>query len=177
MRISIRQETAEDIAAIHSLTEEAFRDVEHSSHTEQYINDALRNSGQLTLSLVAVEQEKVVGHVAISPVTLSDTTSDWYGLGPVAVSPTRQCEGIGSLLIRRALEMTREKGAHGCVVLGEPEYYGRFGFKARSSLVLPGVPAEYFQALVFVGPMPTATVLYHDAFNASGPDLGVFATD
>jgi putative acetyltransferase len=168
MQILIRRETPDDIAAIHSLTEEAFRNIEHSSHTEQFINDSLRNSGQLSLSLVAVDDDKVVGHVAVSPVTLSDGTADWYGLGPVAVSPVRQREGIGSLLIRRALAMLRQQGAHGCVVLGEPEYYTRFGFQATPSLLLPDVPAEYFQALSFVGSIPTATVQYHESFNTSG---------
>jgi putative acetyltransferase len=170
MQILIRRETPNDIAAIHSLTEEAFRNIEHSSHTEQFINDSLRNSGQLSLSLVAIDDDKVVGHVAVSPVKLSDGTANWYGLGPVAVSPVRQREGIGSLLIRRALAMLCQQGAYGCVVLGEPQYYTRFGFQATPSLLLPGVPAEYFRALSFVGPMPTAAVQYHESFNASGPD-------
>jgi putative acetyltransferase len=169
MRIFIREETTDDIDAIHSLTEEAFRDAEHSSHTEQFINDSLRDSGHLSLSLVAVHRDKVVGHVAISPVTLSDATPGWYGLGPVAVLPMRQREGIGSQLVRRALELLHQQGANGCVVLGEPEYYSRFGFQTASSLVLPGVPANYFQALSFVGPVPTANVRYHESFNVSSP--------
>jgi predicted N-acetyltransferase YhbS len=172
MAISVRPESAEDIGAIHSLTREAFRNAEHSSFTEQFITDALRNSGMLTISLVAVDQGRIVGHLAMSPVTLSDATGGWYGLGPVAVSPARQCEGIGSLLILRALDTLRQQGAQGCVVLGEPRYYSRFGFEPTASLILPGVPATYFQALAFVGQTPTAQVHYHDSFDSAGPVQG-----
>ena len=166
MTISVRPETPDDIAAIHSLTEEAFRYAEHASHTEQFITDALRNAGQLAISLVAVDQNQIVGHVAISPVSLSDATIGWYGLGPVSVSPSRQRKGIGSMLVGSALAALRRQGAQGCVVLGEPSYYSRFGFRAFPSLVLPGVPAEYFQALAFVSPVPSAQVQYHESFDA-----------
>ncbi len=167
MTISVRSETRDDIAAIHSLTEEAFRHAEHTSHTEQFITDALRNSGQLTISLVAIDQDQIVGHVAISPVALSDRTVGWYGLGPVAVSHSRRGEGIGSMLIRSALEKLRQRGAEGCVVLGNPEYYNRFGSQARSPLVLPGVPEGYFQALSFGEHTPPPTqVRYHESFDS-----------
>jgi putative acetyltransferase len=165
----IRPERASDIVAIHLLTKDAFRIAEHTSFTEQFITDALRDSGKLTLSLVAVDKDQIVGHIAISPVTLSDGTQDWYGLGPIAVLPTRQREGIGSQLISHALDMLRAKGARGCVVLGEPQYYGRFGFRATAPLVLPDVPAEYFQALSFVDLMPSAQVQYDKSFDATGP--------
>lgn len=58
--------------------------------------------------------------------------------------------------------------AAGCVVLGEPSYYGRFGFRVSAKLVLPGVPPEYFQALHWTGAMPAGEVNYHPAFNALG---------
>jgi len=110
----------------------------------------------------------VVGHIAISPVSISDHTPGWFGLGPVSVLPRLQGGGIGSRLVREALRILRERGAAGCVVLGEPEYYGRFGFKADSNLVLPGPPPEYFQALAF-HPMNTrGTVTYHEAFDVRG---------
>lgn len=166
MTISVRSETAHDASTIHSLTEEAFRFAEHTSHTEQFITDALRRAGQLTISLVAIDQDEIVGHVAISPVTLSDGTVGWYGLGPVAVSPSRQRRGIGAVLIDSALTALRRQEAKGCVVLGEPSYYGRFGFREHPSLVLPGVPVRYFQALVFAGPVPCAQVRYHSAFDS-----------
>ncbi|QNK02227.1 GNAT family N-acetyltransferase [Dyella telluris] len=165
----IRAEAPADVPAIHALTEAAFREAEHTSHTEQFINDALRDAGQLTLSLVAEDADTLVGHVAVSPVVLSDGSEGWFGLGPVSVAPTRQREGIGSRLVHQALDVLRAHGATGCVVLGDPLYYSRFGFSANPSLVLPDVPAAYFQSLLFAGRMPVADVRYHPAFFAGDP--------
>ena len=171
MTLSIRNETPADIDAIETLTAAAFRDAAHTSHTEQFIVAALRRAGQLTVSLVAQDGEgdggEVVGHVAISPVTISDGSPRWYGLGPISVAPNRQGEGIGSRLMREALDALRHLGAAGCVVLGDPAYYGRFGFRAEPSLTLPGVPAEYFQSVSFDGSAPSGNVAYHNAFNAT----------
>ncbi|HUG58520.1 MAG TPA: N-acetyltransferase [Candidimonas sp.] len=171
MTISIRPETAADIPIIEALTAAAFLNAQHTSHTEQFIVNALRAADQLTLSLVAEEESKVVGHIAVSPITISNERAQWYGLGPVSVSPERQGQGIGSGLIRQALAELRRLGAAGCVVLGDPHYYGRFGFTATSNLVLPGVPPEYFQAILLNlnATSPTGVVSYHEAFNASPP--------
>lgn len=165
--IALRDERPQDSAAISQLTEAAFANVEHSSHTEQFIVTALRRAGQLTVSLVAVAADAVVGHVAISPVTLSSGTAGWYGLGPVSVSPQRQGQGIGSALVNAALARLHALGGRGCVVLGDPGYYSRFGFKAHPGLTLPGVPAEYFQALAFAGDVPEGSVQYHAVFEAT----------
>ncbi|WP_433766351.1 GNAT family N-acetyltransferase [Pseudomonas putida] len=167
MNLTIRNEQTEDIQRIATLTAAAFKHAEHSSHTEHFIVDALRRAGQLTVSLVAVENDEIFGHVAISPVTLSGGETGWYGLGPISVSPNRQGQGIGSTLMKAALAELQGKGAAGCVLLGEPGYYNRFGFKANTGLELPGVPQEYFQALSFSGDVPTGTVQYHEAFNAA----------
>lgn len=164
----IRYETQNDISEIHELTAAAFLNAPHTDHTEQFIVDALRDSGALTLSLVAEEGEKIVGHVALSPVSISDGSSGWFGLGPISVSPERQGNGIGTLLMNRAIELLREQGASGCVLLGDPNYYSRFGFKPEKGLILTGVPPEYFQALSFSSPMPCSTVTYHPAFNTQG---------
>lgn len=99
-------------------------------------------------------------------MTLSDGTTGWYGLGPVSVLPVFQGQGIGSQLIREVLSRLREMGAGGCVVLGDPRYYERFGFKAVPGLVLPGVPPEYFMALAFGAEVPQGCVAYHAAFDA-----------
>lgn len=167
MNTTIRTERPHDIDAIARLTVAAFKNEVHSSHTEQFIVDALRRSEQLTVSLVAVDDDAIVGHVAISPVTLSSGATRWYGLGPVSVWPDRQGQGIGSALIKAALARLQDLGAAGCVVLGEPGYYGRFGFAAHPELELPGVPPEYFQALAFEGALPTGVVKYHEAFEAT----------
>lgn len=130
--------------------------------------DALREAGQLILSLVAEEGGNIVGHVAISPVTISDGSENWYGLGPISVAPQRQGEGIGSSLMGRALAGLRSLGAGGCVLLGDAAYYHRFGFKPEAGLVLPGVAPEYFQAIAFAAVIPNGTVAYHTAFDATG---------
>jgi predicted N-acetyltransferase YhbS len=166
MNTTIRQEQAKDIDTITRLTQSAFRDQSNSSHTEEYIVNALRRSNQLTISLVAVEHDFIVGHVAISPITISSGMASWYGLGPVSVLPDHQRQGIGSKLIRAALAELQRLGGQGCVVLGNPSYYGRFGFKPTSYLDLPGVPSQYFQALLLAGELPRGTVCYDQAFDA-----------
>ncbi|MCH7313368.1 bifunctional HD family hydrolase/GNAT family N-acetyltransferase [Acinetobacter sp. ANC 3882] len=167
MNILIRDENISDIQSIFTLTQAAFETVEHSSHTEQFIVNALRDSNQLTLSLVAIHNHKLVGHIAFSPVKISDGTTGWYGLGPVSVLPEYQSQGVGSKLIRTGIEALKDLDAVGCVLLGEPEYYDRFGFKADSRLRLADVPAEYFQVLPFTEHVPTGEVVYADAFHAT----------
>ena len=166
MSLQLRHETPADAAAIEHLTRAAFLAAPHTSHTEQFIVNALRRAGALSVSLVAEDDAAVVGHVALSPVSVSDGSSGWYGLGPLSVAPQRQGQGIGSRLVRQALAELRGRGAAGCVLLGDPAYYGRFGFKPEPTLVLPGVPPEYFQALSFGGAVPAGTVAYHPAFDA-----------
>jgi putative acetyltransferase len=166
MHIRIRGEDSGDAQIIEAVTAAAFLNAAHTSHTEQYIVSALRKAGKLAISLVAEADGVVIGHVAISPVFISDGTSGWFGVGPVSVLPQHQRRGIGSQLIREALRLLRDRGAGGCVVLGEPEYYGRFGFRANPNLVLPGVPAEYFQAVAFTASRPQGNVAYHEAFDA-----------
>lgn len=165
----IRPEQPADVAAIHALTEAAFRQAEHSSHTEQFIVDALRARGELTVSLVAEQDGAVVGHVAVSPVAVSDGSTGWFGLGPISVLPARQGQGVGAALMRAAIDALCSQQAHGCVLLGEPAYYGRFGFRAEPGLILPGVPAEYFQALCLQPPMAQGEVRYSPAFEATAP--------
>ncbi|VVD80308.1 GNAT family N-acetyltransferase [Pandoraea iniqua] len=167
MTLHIRNETPADAAAIEALTTAAFLNAPHTDHTEQFIVNALRRAQQLSVSLVAQEDGVIVGHVAVSPVTISDGSPRWYGLGPISVAPDRQGQGIGSRLMHAALDALRQRGAAGCVVLGDPAYYGRFGFAANPRMILPGVPPEYFQTVSFDGSMPSGTVRYHDAFNAT----------
>jgi putative acetyltransferase len=166
MRIEIRRETAADIPAIEAVTVSAFLNAPHTSHTEQFIVNALRKAGKLTISLVADCDGTVVGHVAVSPVSISDGTPEWFGLGPISVVPEHQRHGVGSRLMREALRILRENGAAGCVVLGEPEYYGRFGFRADPRLVLPDIPPGYFQAISFGPSQPHGIVSYAEAFSA-----------
>ncbi|MGH8291534.1 MAG: GNAT family N-acetyltransferase [Steroidobacteraceae bacterium] len=169
MNVKIRCEISADVMAIEAVTISAFLNAPHTSHTEQHITNALRTAGKLPISLVAEADGSVIGHVAFSPVSLSDGAPGWFGLGPIAVLPKHQRRGIGLQLIREGPCILRERGACGCVVLGEPQYYGRFGFRADAGLVLPDVPPEYFQAMPFGASKPRAVVTYDAALNAARP--------
>jgi predicted N-acetyltransferase YhbS len=160
----LRPEAPADVTAITHVIERAFTNAQYSSHTEQHIVQALRAAKALTVSLVAEQDHQVIGHVAFSPVTISSGSQHWYGLGPLAVEPAFQSQGIGAALVRAGLAQLHAVSAAGCVVLGEPEYYGRFGYRAIPGLVYPGPPPEYFMAKVFTGPVPQGVVTYHAAF-------------
>ena len=164
----IRNETESDIQAIAEITKTAFATLAISQHTEQFIIHALRAAGALTVSLVAEIDGNVVGHVAFSPVTISDGNPHWYGLGPVSVLPQHQRQGIGTALIREGLSLLKARGAQGCVLVGEPAYYRRFGFRNLSVLTLEGVPPQVFLALPFEDPTPRGVVVFHTAFSAHG---------
>ncbi len=163
----IRPEKPADISAIRSLTEAAFVGVEHSSQTEAAIVDALRDAGALALSLVADRDGQIVGHVAFSPVQIDGHNTRWFGLGPVSVLPEFQRNGIGTALIEEGLRLINQGGAEGCVVLGDPGYYARFGFGSHHALRYGDVPPEYFQSLVMSGDPPRGNVTYHRGFEAS----------
>lgn len=162
--LEIRQEQPGDESAIARIVEAAFENHPHSDGSEPRIVSALRESDDLTISLVAF-CEKIVGHVAFSPVRINGVRDGWYGLGPVSVLPARQNEGIGAALVRDGLQRLAAIGAAGCVVLGEPAYYARFGFAHDPHMVLPGVPPRYFQRLVIAGDVPRGEVAYAPAFS------------
>jgi putative acetyltransferase len=171
-KIIIRSETDADVDAIAEVTAAAFKTLEISNHTEQFIIAALRAARALTLSLVAERDGCVIGHIAFSPVTVSDGTRNWYGLGPVSVLPAYQRQGIGKALIREGLLRLRDMNAQGCCLVGHPDYYGEFGFKNVSGLALEGVPPEVFFALSFDGRIPQGAVAFHDGFRADGQQEG-----
>lgn len=164
LKVDIRPETAADVAAIEAVTTAAFLDAPHTSHTEQFIVSGLRSAGQLAVSLVAECEGKVIGHVAVSPVVVPDGAAGWFGLGPISVLPEYQRRGVGSRLMAEALRLLREQGAMGCVLVGEPGFYGRFGFRPEPGLTLPGVPPEYFMAVAFGSPLPRGVVSFYAAF-------------
>jgi putative acetyltransferase len=176
MDISLRSEKAADIFPIEAVIVAAFLNAPHTSHTEQFIVHALRKSGKLAVSLVAELEGTVVGHAAASPVSISDGATGWFGLGPISVMPEYQRRGIGSRLVSDALQALRERSASGCVVLGERDFYGRFGFRSEASLVLRDVPAEYFQVLSFGSSLPRGLVTYDVAFSAQIDDARVDCT-
>lgn len=160
----IRAERPGDEVSIDAVTRAAFADHPHSDQTEHLILERLRRSGALSLSLVAEEDEKILGHIAFSPVEIGDGISCWYGLGPVSVVPNRQGEGIGAALVRQGLERLSERGSLGCVVMGDPGYYSRFGFGHYHDLVLADCAPQYFMGLALSGPMACGIVRYNSAF-------------
>jgi putative acetyltransferase len=163
----VRKETESDIEAITQVTIAAFKTLPISNNTEQFIIKALRAAGALTLSLVAEFEGRVVGHVAFSPVIISDGTEGWYGLGPVSVLPEYQKQGIGKSLINEGLSLLRQMGGRGCVLVGDPNYYIRFGFKNLPELVHEGVPKEFFLSLPFSEEIPQGIVVFHEGFKAN----------
>lgn len=164
MSAVIRPERAGDERAIHEVVRSAFDGHPHSDGSEPGIVGTLRADGDLAISLVAEDGGEIVGHVAFSPVAISDGSAGWFGLGPVAVAPQRQREGIGAALIEQGLALLRERAASGCVVLGDPVYYGRFGFLHDPALTYPGPPPEYFQRLVIGASGASGVVTYAPAF-------------
>ena len=167
-KVLIRSETSADVSAIAEVTVAAFKTLAISNQTEQFIIAALRAAKALTISLVAEADGRVVGHIAFSPVMISDGSSNWYGLGPVSVLPEYQRQGIGSALIRDGLSRLKALNAQGCCLVGHPEYYPRFGFRNIPGLVHEGVPQEVFLALPFGGHIPQGKVEFHEGFKADG---------
>lgn len=166
LSIHIRNETPSDIETIFALTKTAFENHPHSNNTEHHILTALRNAGALVISLVAEVAGKTVGHIAFSPVSIADGSSGWYGLGPVSVLPSLQGQGIGKALIHSGLALLQKRGAQGCVLAGDPNDYGRFGFRQNPDLTFDGVPQEYFLALHFDNAKAHGVVTFHEGFFA-----------
>jgi putative acetyltransferase len=171
-KIVIRSETNNDIGTIAGVTIAAFKTLEISNQTEQFIIEALRAAKALMVSLVAEMDGRVIGHIAFSPVTISDGTPNWYGLGPVSVLPEHQRKGIGTALIKEGLSRLKDMNARGCCLVGHPDYYRKFGFRNVPGLVLEGVPQEVFFALSFDGHIPQGTVTFHEAFKEDGKQEG-----
>ncbi|OKH89443.1 GNAT family N-acetyltransferase [Thalassospira sp. TSL5-1] len=166
--INIRPEQHGDEGRIHALTRRAFAGAKHSDGTEQDIIDRLRNSCKLACSLAACRGAQIVGHVAFSPIYIAGTQgapAQWYGLGPVSVAPDQQRQGIGKALITQGLAILEKTGtAGGCVVLGDPAYYQKFGFVPSPKLTFPNAPAQYFMVQSFESDIPTGIVHYDAAF-------------
>ena len=164
----IRPETDADIEAIAEVTKAAFENHPISRQTEHFIIAALRAANALTISLVAEVDGRVVGHVALSPITISDGSEDWYGLGPISVLPEYQRRGIGKALMHEGLSRLKALGAKGCALVGDPDYYERFGFRSVPELTHEGVPQSNLLVLPFGESRPQGIVEFHPGFLATG---------
>ncbi|MGW9754644.1 putative acetyltransferase [Burkholderia sp. 132550021-2] len=167
--VTLRDARASEADAIGRVIVAAFAGEPEGGQFERRIVDTLRADGALSVSLVAERDGRLIGHVAFSPVSIGGEPSGsqgWYGLAPLAVLPDCQRQSIGAGLVRTGLDALRRLGARGCVLLGEPAYYTRFGFAPSGDIVFPGVPPEYFLALSLddSAPRPSGDVRYHDVF-------------
>jgi putative acetyltransferase len=168
MDIIIRKEIKSDIKAISEITKAAFDTLPISNHTEQFIVDALRDANVLAVSLVAVSGKQVVGHIAFSPVTISDGSPGWYGLGPISVLPELHRQGIGKSMMQEGLSRLKSLGAKGCILVGDPGFYERFGFRSPKDLVIEGVPQQFVLALPLEDSRASGNVVFREAFAATG---------
>lgn len=164
MPVQIRAESSHDVDAIHTLTDLAFRDMDYASGTEAEIVDRLRDAGALSVSLVATVNDEVIGHVAFSPATVADATHPWFTLGPVSVRPDHQRQGVGSALIEQGLAILHKRGALGCILTGNPDYYRRFGFEVSPENSPQEEYEAFFMVKTFSGSAPGGKFAFHEAF-------------
>lgn len=164
--VEISPEQAGEEKAIYALTERAFAPMAYSEGDEQDLINALRAHNALTISLVARQEGKIAGHIAFSPAFPDDGSDGWYALGPVSVEPQSQTMGVGSQLIRQGLALLQERGAIGCILVGNPCYYRRFGFEVASECCPDGEPSKYYQMIVFQGEKPGQVIGFHKLFHA-----------
>lgn len=172
--VHLRTEAPEDVAAIRAVIGDAFREHPHSRQTEAQVVDALRRAGGLSLSIVAIGGGGVVGHAAFSPVQISGGAPGWHCLGPLSVAPVAQGAGVGTALVWHGLRTLRQLGAAGCVVLGEPAYYGQFGFRSTPALRLAGAAYGCFLVRPFDRVIPMGAVRLHSAFDLVEPSDWTF---
>jgi putative acetyltransferase len=164
----IRKEKGVDVAEISRLQHAAF--LNHPQHepgaepTEHLIVERLRQAGDLTLSLVAEDGGRLTGQIALSPARVGECVEGWLLLGPVGVLPELQGRGIGSALVREALQQARDAGASGVVLVGDPGFYSRLGFRSYEGLGYAGVPPMYVLGLPFGAGVPTGEITAHPAF-------------
>jgi putative acetyltransferase len=165
MDLKIRPEAPGDYGAIYDLTKRAFAPMPYAAGDEQDLINHLRDAGALAISLVAELDGRIVGHIAFSPAFAVDGSEGWYALGPVSAEPELKHQGIGSAVINAGLSLLRQRGAAGCVLVGSPIYYSRFGFQQFPELAPEGEPAEFFQILPLGVAAPNVVVGFHPLFH------------
>jgi putative acetyltransferase len=164
VHVIVRPETPRDFDAVCEVNIVAFEHHPFSHQTEHLIVEALRAADALELSLVAEIDGEVVGHIAFSAASIGGTSSGWLLLGPVAVLPDHQGKGIGRALVETGLDALRSRGACGCVLVGDPAFYCRFGFRQYPGIEWEGVPDENVLCLSMSGDAPVGEVSHHPAF-------------
>jgi len=160
----VRDERPSDIEQIDALTTRAFEPMPFSSGSEAGIIRSLRESRDLTVSLVAEDNGVVVGHVAFSPITVDGVHEGWFGLGPLSVEPDRQREGIGRILVQRGLEAMSQRGARGVALIGDPRLYCRFGFESDGLLTYKNLDTGLVQRIILCGAGPQGELRFAASF-------------
>lgn len=142
-----------------------------SDGSEPAIIRALRTDGDLTLSLVAVENDEIIGHVAFSPVTIDGIHNNWFGLGPISIRADKQKQGIGTAIVKHGLKTLQTQGANGCALIGNPAVYTPMGFTSNGLLHYENLAPKIVQYTLFAGPPPQGALKFAAAFDPenSGP--------
>ena len=165
--LAIRAEHPKDHAAIFDVITAAFLGMPYADGDEAQLLDDLRSQHALSVSLVAEIDGVVVGQIAFSPAQTLGNDEGWYALGPVAVLPEHQRTGIGSKLVHAGLLALTALDAKGCILVGHPEYYARFGFVLSSSNAPSGQPSDFFMVKSLGSPIPSGPIAFHMAFNST----------
>lgn len=160
----IRPESLADRPAIAEVIEKAFWGKPYAEGDEAELVDKLRESNALSVSLVAELSGRVIGQIVFSPAVASDGSDGWFALGPLAVLPDYQGKGIGSKLVRCGLNALAKLDAHGCILVGDSEYYSRFGFELSPLNAPHDEPPDHFMVKVLAGPLPQGVIAFHEAF-------------
>jgi putative acetyltransferase len=167
--MTIRPERLDDAGAIREVLRSSF-----PSEDEATLVDRLRDAGKARVSLVAEVDGLVVGHVLFSPVSVDPSEAGGFGLAPLAVLATHRRAGVGAGLVGEGLAACRREGCPFVVVLGDPGYYGRFGFSTASAIGLRneyGVDREFMVVELTPSGLPTAGGLVR-----YGPEFSTFET-
>lgn len=162
--IVIRTEIESDYQEIYDITKCAFAPMPYSDGDEQDLINALRAGDALEISLVAEIDQKIVGHIAFSRAYCADGADRYYALGPVAVEPVLQKSGIGSALINAGIDILRMRDAACCILVGDINYYTRFGFKPAPHLCPDNEPAKFYMIMELNQIAPKHIIEFHPLF-------------
>ncbi|WP_296583266.1 GNAT family N-acetyltransferase [Xanthobacter sp.] len=158
----IRNEAVGDILVIRRVVTNALKVLAQSTGAEAAIVEKLREDNALVLSLVAEDEGEVIGYLAASAARVG-AQAGWSLIGPLAVLPSRHRQGIGSALMAEAIHRLRAS-MRGVALVGDPAYYGRFGFRSFPRMSVTGCPPEVVQALTFEDIEPCGELFHHQAF-------------
>lgn len=166
--VTIRPERPGDAQRVHDLTHAAFAPMAFSDGTEAAAVEAMRQSGDLVLSLVA-ETDRIIGHIAFSPATISGAKGDWFALGPISVDAGHQRRGIGTALAKAGLAALKAQGAAGCVLTGNPDVYRSMGFRRGEGLSYGGLNPKFILYHAFDGTEPAGEITFAPALQEDHP--------